>query len=126
MRGSGHNVTAPDLYDGDVLMMLLVPVAKIQELGFDEILLRRAVADLPHDLAYIGFSNGGACAELVAATRPGAHRTVLIEGAPSQSGPGMDRLAVRSPRPGPFRGKRPRRNEGSVANAGELTWYGVS
>src|SRR5262249_58608190 len=44
-------------------------------------LLERAgavVAGLPHDLVYAGFSNGGACAELLAATRPGARAAILI------------------------------------------------
>ena len=83
LRAAGHNVSSPDLYDGDVFDDASGAIAKIQELGFDEILLRsrRAVADLPHETAYIGFSNGGACAELVAATRPGARGVVLI-GAP--------------------------------------------
>ena len=37
-----------------------------------------AVEVLPHDLVYAGFSNGGACAELLAATRPGARQAILI------------------------------------------------
>jgi len=83
LRAAGHNVSSPDLYDGDVFDYAAGAIAKIQELGFDEILVRsrRAVADLPHETAYIGFSNGGACAELVAATTPGARGVVLI-GAP--------------------------------------------
>ena len=83
LRAAGHSVSSPDLYEGDVFDDAAGAIAKIQELGFDEILVRsrRAVADLPHEMAYIGFSNGGACAELVAATRPGARGVVLI-GAP--------------------------------------------
>jgi dienelactone hydrolase len=83
LRAAGHNVSSPDLYNGDVFDDAAGAIAKIQELGFDEILVRsrRTVADLAHEMAYIGFSNGGACAELVAATRPGARGVVLI-GAP--------------------------------------------
>jgi dienelactone hydrolase len=83
LREVGHTVHAPDLYDGDVFDDAAGAIAKIQELGFDEILLRSqvAVAHFPQDLVYVGFSNGGACAELLAATRAGARGAVLI-GAP--------------------------------------------
>ena len=55
-------------------------VRKIQELGFDEMLARgqAAVSHLRNDLVYAGFSNGGACAELLAATRPGARGAILM------------------------------------------------
>jgi dienelactone hydrolase len=36
------------------------------------------VENLPQDLVYVGFSNGGACAELLAATRTGARGAILI------------------------------------------------
>jgi len=51
-----------------------------KKLGFDKLLERAlaAVESLPHDLVYAGFSNGGACAELLAATRPGARGAILI------------------------------------------------
>ena len=82
LRAAGHDVHAPDLYDGDVFDEATSAIAKIQELGWDEILRRSlaAVADLPEDLVYIGFSNAAACAELLAATRPGARGSVLIGG----------------------------------------------
>jgi dienelactone hydrolase len=53
---------------------------KVQTLGFDGILARAldAVARLPPEVVYVGFSNGGACAELAAATRAGARGAVLI------------------------------------------------
>src|SRR5262249_53846089 len=55
-------------------------VRKIQELGFDGVLERSqaAVSHLRSDLVYAGFSNGGACAELLAATRPGARGAILM------------------------------------------------
>jgi dienelactone hydrolase len=73
-------VHTPDLYDGEVFDDGGAAVEKIQQLGFDEILTRarRAVADLPINLVYSGFSNGGACAELLAAVRPGARGTILM------------------------------------------------
>lgn len=83
LRAAGHDVHAPDLYDGEVFDDAAGAITKIQELGFDEILLRSqvSVAHLSQELLYIGFSNGGACAELLAATRPGARGAVLL-GAP--------------------------------------------
>lgn len=37
-----------------------------------------AVAHLPNEVMYAGFSNGGACAELLAATRSGARGAILM------------------------------------------------
>jgi dienelactone hydrolase len=80
LREVGHIVHVPDLYDGEVFDDGLAAAEKIQRLGFDEVLnrSRRAVADLPSELVYAGFSNGGACAELLAATRPGARGAILM------------------------------------------------
>ena len=66
LRAAGHDVHAPNLYDGEVFADAVGAITKIQELGFDEILLRSqaSVAHLSQELVYIGFSNGGACAEL--------------------------------------------------------------
>jgi dienelactone hydrolase len=80
LRAAGHIVHTPDLYDGEVFSDRNDAVRKIQELGFDK-LLERAVAaaeKLPHDLVYAGFSNGGSCAELLAATRAGARGAILM------------------------------------------------
>jgi dienelactone hydrolase len=83
LRAAGYRVHMPDLYDGEVFDDASGAIRKIQELGFDEILLRGqvSVAQLPKELVYIGFSNGGACAELLATARSGARGVVLI-GAP--------------------------------------------
>jgi dienelactone hydrolase len=80
LRAAGHVVYTPDLYDGEVFSDSGSAADKIQQLGFDEILARshRAVADLPNNLVYAGFSNGGAGAELLAATRPGARGAILM------------------------------------------------
>ena len=80
LRAEGHTVHPPDLYDGEVFSDRMDAVRKIQELGFDELLARaeRSVESLPNDLVYAGFSNGGACAELLAATRPRARGAILI------------------------------------------------
>jgi dienelactone hydrolase len=80
LRAAGHVVHTPDLYDGEVFNDRGAAAAKFMQLGFDEILdrSRRAVVDLPNAVVYAGFSNGGACAELLAATRPGAHGAILL------------------------------------------------
>src|SRR5438477_7399568 len=80
LRRAGHTVHTPDLYDGEVFSDRNDAIRKIQELGFDKLLERAvtAVEKLPHHLVFAGFSNGGACAELLAATRPGAKGAILI------------------------------------------------
>ena len=80
LRAAGYLVHTPDLYDGEVFSDRNDAIRKIQELGFDKLLERAqaAVETLPHDLVYVGFSNGGACAELLAATRRGARGAILI------------------------------------------------
>ena len=80
LRAARHRVHTPDLYDGEVFSDRNDAIRKIQELGFDKLLERAqaAVESLPHDLVYAGFSNGGACAELLAATRAGARGAILI------------------------------------------------
>ncbi len=80
LRAAGHIVHTPDLYDGEVFSDRSDAIRKIQELGFDNLLdrARSAVETLPHDLVYAGFSNGGVCAELLAATRNGARGAILI------------------------------------------------
>jgi dienelactone hydrolase len=82
LRGAGYVVHTPDLYGGEVFADPAEAAEKLHDLNltFDEILARsqRAVADLPNELVYAGFSNGGACAELLAATRPGARGAILM------------------------------------------------
>lgn len=80
LRAAGHVVHTPDLYDGEVFIDRNDAIRKIQQLGFDKLLERAlaAVEKLRGDLVYAGFSNGGACAELLAATRPRARGAILI------------------------------------------------
>ena len=80
IRAAGHKVHTPDLYDGEVFSDRNDAIRKIQELGFDKLLERAvaAVEKLPDSLVYAGFSNGGVCAELLAATRIGARGAILI------------------------------------------------
>lgn len=80
LRNAGCTVHTPDLYDGDVFSDRMDAIRKIQQLGFDGMLARaqQSVAHLRSDLFYAGFSNGGVCAELLGATRPGACGSILM------------------------------------------------
>jgi dienelactone hydrolase len=80
LRAAGYTAHTPDLYGGDVFEDRLAAAAKVQELGFDELIARSraAVTGLSAGLVYAGFSNGGALAELLAATRSGARGALLL------------------------------------------------
>lgn len=123
LRAAGHKAHIPDLYDGDVFNDAGDAVAKIQQLGFEELFQRsgRAVADLPNDLVYVGLSYGGACAELLGATtRPGARGVVLV-GAPLPIRDlGWTVWPDRSPVQVHFGKADPRRNERVIDALGTL------
>ena len=80
LRGEGHTVHTPDLYEGRIFGTLDEGVAFAQGLGFGTILERgRAAADgLPDELVYAGFSLGVMPAQLHAQTRPGALGALLF------------------------------------------------
>lgn len=80
LRSAGHAVHTPDLFDGILPASLDAGLALIRELG-DELDARadRAVADLPGQLVYAGFSVGEAAAQRLAQTRPGARGALLYE-----------------------------------------------
>lgn len=106
LRAAGHIVHTPDLYDGEVFSDRNDAIRKIQEVGFDNLLERAvaAVASLTHSLVYAGFSNGGVCAELLAATRPGARGAILIHAPLMGARSWVENLAVECPRASPFCG----------------------
>jgi dienelactone hydrolase len=83
LRAAGHTVDTPDLYDGQTFDDLDAGIAKRDALGIPEVLRRTqaAVADLPPELVYVGYSMGTGPAELLAATRPGARAAILLHGA---------------------------------------------
>jgi dienelactone hydrolase len=80
LRGEGHTVHAPDLFDGQTFDTLDAGMAYVEGAGFDEMFARgaRAVADLPAEVVYIGFSLGVLNAQKLAQTRPGARGAVLV------------------------------------------------
>ena len=81
LRAGGHIVHTPDLFDGERPATIDDGVALAQGIG-DEVLSERAdeaVAGLPEGLVYAGFSLGGATAQRLAQTRPGARGALLYE-----------------------------------------------
>jgi dienelactone hydrolase len=80
IRGWGHTVHAPDLFDGRTFDSLEDGAAHAEEIGFGEIVERgvRAVDGLPDALVYAGFSLGVLPAQRLAQTRPGARGALLF------------------------------------------------
>jgi len=80
LRGGGHTVHTPDLFDGERPATIEKGVAFADSLG--TVVRDRAnaaVADLPPGLVYGGFSMGAAAAQRLAQTRPGARGALLYE-----------------------------------------------
>jgi dienelactone hydrolase len=81
LRGAGHTVHTPDLYDGRTFATIDEGMAYAEQLGFpDEIIDRgeRAASKLPGELVYAGFSLGVLPAQKLAQTRPGARGALLF------------------------------------------------
>lgn len=83
LRAAGHNVVAPDVFDGRIFDDLDAGLAYAREIGFDEVRERgvRAADGLPDWLVYIGISMGAMAAQQLAQTRHGAAGAVLISSA---------------------------------------------
>jgi dienelactone hydrolase len=82
LRAAGHEVHAPDLYDGKTFATLDDGVGYAKEVGFG-VILERGVAtaeDLPAELVYAGFSLGVMPAQMLTQTRPGARGALLLSG----------------------------------------------
>jgi dienelactone hydrolase len=74
LRGHGHQVTVPDLFEGKTFDTLESGLAYAEEVGFGTIMERgrQAVEGLTEATVYAGFSLGVLPAQLLAQTRPGA------------------------------------------------------
>jgi dienelactone hydrolase len=83
LRGAGHVVHAPDLYDGKTFADLNEGVGYAREVGFDTIMERgrHAADDLPNELVYGGFSLGVMPAQMLAQTRPGTRGALFFSAA---------------------------------------------
>jgi dienelactone hydrolase len=92
LRGAGHTVHVPDLFEGRRFDSIEAGSAHAQEIGFGEIIERgRKVAEeLPAELVYAGFSLGVLPAQALAQTRPGAAGALLLHACvpPSEFGDG--------------------------------------
>ncbi|WHT22980.1 dienelactone hydrolase family protein [Crossiella sp. CA-258035] len=79
LRQDGHTVHTPDLFEGHTFATLDEGMAHVRQIGFGEAVNRgaAAVADLPAELVYAGFSLGVLPAQMLAQTRPGARGALL-------------------------------------------------
>ncbi|WP_309131526.1 dienelactone hydrolase family protein [Brevibacterium sp.] len=80
LRGSGHTVHTPDLFDGLTFDSLDEGFGYVREVGFDKIRERGAAVadDLGQELVYAGISFGVMIAQPLAQTRPGARGAVFL------------------------------------------------
>ncbi len=82
LRAAGHEVTAPDLFDGRTFETVDAGVEHARSLGFASLLAAGVAAadDLP-DVVTMGFSLGCMPAQALAQQRPGVRGCVLLHGA---------------------------------------------
>ncbi|MBB3659615.1 dienelactone hydrolase [Rhizobium sp. BK650] len=82
LRGAGHQVVAPDLYEGRVGRTLEEGFALKSEIGWAELCRRaeKAVADLPASAVLGGFSMGAGVAASLWPGRPQAAGILLLHG----------------------------------------------
>jgi len=80
LREAGHIVHTPDMFDGHTFENLESGMAYVRELGFSKLLDRGeiAVAGLPTNMVYAGFSLGVVPAQKLAQTREGAQAALLF------------------------------------------------
>jgi dienelactone hydrolase len=93
LREAGHEVWAPDLFEGRTFDRLEDGIAHRDEVGVAELMRRAeaALAELPGDVVYCGFSMGAASAGYYAATRKGSRGAVLISGVTPLAQLGVER-----------------------------------
>jgi len=79
----GHHVDCVDLYDGKSFDDMQEALDHFLSIGIPEMMERTVTytQGLPRDAVYIGFSNGGASAMLLAGTKQGARGCILIHAA---------------------------------------------
>jgi dienelactone hydrolase len=82
LRGAGHVVHTPDLFEGKTFDSVPDGVANARAIGFGTIMERGAAAaeGLPNDLVYGGFSLGVLSAQMLTQTRPGARGGLFCYG----------------------------------------------
>lgn len=82
LRGAGHTVHAPDVFDGHTFATLEEGSAYAQQVGFSTLLERSVAAarELSPEVVYGGFSLGVMPAQQLAQTRGGARGALLFHG----------------------------------------------
>jgi dienelactone hydrolase len=80
LRGAGHVVHTPDLFDGQTFAEIDDGLGYVRQVGFGEIGERgeRAAEGLPNEIVYAGMSLGAMPAQKLAQTRPRAKGAVLL------------------------------------------------
>ena len=80
LRGAGHTVHTPDLFDGRTLGSIDEGMAFINGRGMEAMVERgeQTAHHLPNELVYAGFSFGEMVAQKLAQTRPGARGALLF------------------------------------------------
>ncbi|MGM0883633.1 MAG: dienelactone hydrolase family protein [Bacillota bacterium] len=80
LRGAGHTVHVPDLFDGHLFTTIEDGMAYVKEIGFEEIMERgtRVASELPREIVYAGFSLGVPAAQKLAQTREGARGALFF------------------------------------------------
>ena len=81
LGAGGHTVHTPDLFGGERPATIDDGLALVRSVGGEELERRAvaAVADLPRELVYAGFSWGAATAQEMAQTRGGARGALLFD-----------------------------------------------
>lgn len=81
LRGAGHTVHTPDLFDGRTFDSIEAGLSHVEaDIGFGGVIERGAAAveDLPGELVYVGMSLGVLPAQQLAQTRPGARGAIFL------------------------------------------------
>lgn len=98
LRGAGHTVHTPDLFDGRTFDTIDEGMAHVRDSGFDKVLERgvQAAEGLPAELVYAGCSLGVGPAQQLTQTRPGARGGLFLHSClpASEFGPWPDGVPV--------------------------------
>jgi dienelactone hydrolase len=80
IRGAGHTVHIPDLFEGRMFSTIENGMAYVQEIGFEEIMERgaRVASELPREIVYAGFSLGVVATQKLAQTREGSRGALFF------------------------------------------------
>ena len=81
LRSDGHTVHTPDLFDGELPSTIDAGIEFANSIDDAEMERRvdQAIADVPNDVVYGGFSFGAAQAQRLTQTRPGSRGALLYE-----------------------------------------------